>query len=120
MKEEIKNWLEQAKHDLKVAEYNLNGSFLDPAVFYCQQSAEKALKSVYIKKFKNLIRVHDLVLLARKIKAPLKIIELCKELNPAYQYTRYPDVAPVNDLKEKAVKFIDSVKEILKWAEENI
>jgi hypothetical protein len=44
MNEEVKNWLEQAEHDIEVAEYNLKGNMLDAAVFYSQQATEKALK----------------------------------------------------------------------------
>ena len=117
---ESKIWFKKAEEDFDTAKYNLKGNKIEPAVFFLQQSAEKALKAIYIKEYKSIIKVHDLVLLAKKIKAPLKIIELCKELNPAYQYTRYPDVAPVNNLKEKATKFVNSVEEILKWTKENI
>ncbi len=117
---ESKIWFKKAEQDFDTAKYNLKGNKIEAAIFFLQQSAEKALKSVYIKKFKNLIKVHDLVLLARKIKAPLKIKEFCRELTPAYQYTRYPDIIPAKNLEEKAVKFVDSVKEILKWTGTNI
>ena len=48
MKPEVKDWLEQAEHDIEVAEYNFNGNMLDAAAFYSQQAAETALKSIYI------------------------------------------------------------------------
>jgi len=117
---ESKIWFKKAEEDFETAKYNLEGNKIGAAVFFLQQSAEKALKAVYIKRFKNLIKVHDLVLLARKLKAPIMIVELCKELSPAYQYTRYPDIIPVANLKEKSTKFVDSVKEILKWTKKNI
>jgi HEPN domain-containing protein len=44
MKKEVKNWLDQAEHDIEVAEYNFEGNMLDAAAFYSQQAAEKALK----------------------------------------------------------------------------
>ena len=113
-------WFEKAEEDFETAKYNLKGNRIEAAVFFLQQSAEKALKAVYIGKFKNIIKVHDLVLLAKRVKAPLKIIDFCTELGPAYQYTRYPDVIPVDNLKEKAIKFVNSVKSILKWTKENI
>ena len=46
MKKEVKNWLEQAEHEIEVAEYNFEGNILDAAAFYSQQAAEKALKSL--------------------------------------------------------------------------
>jgi len=44
MKKEVKIWLEEAEHDIDVAEYNLEGNMLDAAAFFSQQAAEKALK----------------------------------------------------------------------------
>jgi len=38
MKPEVKNWLEQAEHDIDVAEYNFDGNMLDAAAFYSQQA----------------------------------------------------------------------------------
>ena len=66
MKPEVKDWLEQAEHDIEVAEYNFNGNMLDAAAFYSQQAAEKALKSIYISEFNKLWKVHDLVRIAKK------------------------------------------------------
>lgn len=120
MGNESEIWIKKAEQDFDTAKYNLKGDKVDAAIFFLQQSAEKALKAVYIKKFKNIIKVHDLVLLAKKVKAPLKVIEFCKELTPAYQYTRYPDVSPVNNIKEKTIKFISFVEEILKWTKESL
>lgn len=34
MKKEVKNWLEQAEHDIEVAGYNLKGNM--PAAFYSE------------------------------------------------------------------------------------
>ncbi len=92
MKPEVKNWLEQAEHDIEVAEYNFDGNMLDAAAFYSQQAAEKALKSLYISKFNELWRVHDLVRIAKRIEAPTKIAISCAKITPAYTGTRYPDV----------------------------
>jgi len=120
MVDESEIWLKKAEQDFDTAKYNLKGDKIDAAIFFLQQSAEKSLKAIYIKKFKSIIKVHDLVLLAKKVKAPLKIIGFCQELTPAYQYTRYPDVTPVNNIKEKAIKFVSFVGEILKWTKESI
>ncbi len=119
-KENILKWLEQAEKDLDTAEYNLKGGKLDAGVFFLQQSAEKALKAFYIKKFKSLFKTHDLVLLSKKIKAPKKIIEHCNELNPAYQYTRYPDMPSMENLDEIVGDLVFYTKEILKWVKKNI
>jgi HEPN domain-containing protein len=119
MKKEVKNWLEQAEHDLEVAEYNLDGNMLDAAAFYSQQAAEKALKSLYISKFNELWKVHDLVRIAKRIHAPANIIELCAKITPAYTTTRYPDVGLAYD-REDVEETLMSAKEILKWVKKNL
>src|SRR3990167_5754487 len=86
---EYKEWFSQALRDFDTAKYNIEGARFESGAFFLQQSAEKALKSVYIKKFKTLLKTHDLVLLAKKLHAPEKIIGYCRDLNPAYSYTRY-------------------------------
>lgn len=68
MKEEIKKWFEQAEKDFNTAKYNISGGNLEAGAFFLQQSAEKALKVLYIKKFRKLLKTHDLILLARKLK----------------------------------------------------
>jgi HEPN domain-containing protein len=120
MKKEVKIWLEKSEKDLVTAKYNLQGDQIEAGLFFLQQSAEKALKALYIKKFKSLIKVHDLVLLARKLKAPKEIIELCKKLTPAYQYTRYPDVSPVENIQESASIFLEYCEKIVKWVKKSI
>lgn len=119
--EEAKKWFSKAVEDFNTAKYNLKGEKIDAGLFFLQQSAEKALKAVYIKRFKDLIKVHDLVILARKINAPDNIIDLCKQLNPAYQYTRYPDaIVKIDDPYTKAKDFVNYVEEILKWTKKNL
>jgi len=120
MKKEVKRWFEQAKKDFDTAKYNLEGGETDAGIFFLQQSAEKSLKALYIKKFDKLLRTHDLILLSKKIGAPKKILEYCKKLNPAYQYTRYPDVPAVENLANMTDDFVNYVEEILEWIKKNI
>ena len=54
MDNEIKKWLKKGKSDIITAKYNLDGNKLDAAAFYCHQAAEKALKALYILKYKRL------------------------------------------------------------------
>jgi len=120
MNEEIKKWIEQAEKDFDTARYNLDGGKIEAGLFFLQQSAEKALKATYIKKHGKLLKVHDLFLLAKKVDAPKEILEYCKKLGPAYQYTRYPDMPPIEELDKVAEKFIEYAKEILRWTKEKI
>jgi len=118
--EEVKKWFSKANEDFDTAKYNLKGRRFNAALFFLQQSAEKALKAFYIKKFKDSIKTHDLIILAKKLDAPDEIIKYCKELNPAYIYTRYPDVIPLENPSAKANYFIKHTNRILKWVKENL
>ena len=43
-----------------------------------------------------------------------------RELNPAYQYTRYPDIPSMDNLEEVADNLVIYAEEIIKWTEKNI
>ncbi len=117
---EYENWIKQAEKDLDTAKYNLEGGKIDSGVFFLQQATEKALKALYIKKFKKLFRTHDLIILSKKLKAPKKIQDYCKELNPAYQYTRYPDMPSMENLEEISKDLLNYAEEVLIWVKKNI
>ena len=105
MGNEYNLWLKKAEQDLDTAKYNIEGRKFDAGLFFLQQAAEKSLKALHIKKFRELFKTHDLVILARKLKAPKNIEDFCKELTLAYQYTRYPDVSEGENLENKAERF---------------
>lgn len=119
MKEEVENWWKKAEDDLETAEYNLKGRRVDAAAFYCQQSVEKALKTLYIKKFKELIRTHDLLFLGKKLELPEELLSICDKINPFYVGTRYPDFHEEYPIGEIS-KAIDNAKKVLKWVREKI
>ena len=54
---------------------------------------EKALKALYLNKHKEVPKVHDLVLLAKKLSLPEDVVEKCDRLTKVYIDTRYADVA---------------------------
>ncbi len=76
MKEDAERWLRQAKEDLRAAQYNFYGKKYKVAAFLCQQSAEKALKALLIKKTNEFPKIHDLMKLARLLNCPDNILEL--------------------------------------------
>ncbi len=119
MEEEIKNWLESGKNDLKTASYNLDGGRLDAAAFFAQQAAEKFLKAMQIKKLGKFEKTHDLVLLAKSVGAPTRIIKLCEILAPFYTVTRYPDVR-ISYGKEKVSSAVEASEKVGRWVEQNL
>ena len=66
-------WLLKANNDLKSAKKLMEGTdaIADTAIYYCQQCAEKALKSFLLYNKKPLKKIHDLELL----------VELCIEID---------------------------------------
>ena len=106
MGNEHAEWIAKAERDFDTAKYNIEGKKFEGGLFFLQQSAEKALKALYIKKFRKLFKTHNLVVLARALKADKRILTICEQLSPAYQYTRYPDVAEIGDLEQKASIFL--------------
>lgn len=118
--EEYKEWLQKAEEDLDTALYNIKGKKFEAGLFFLQQSAEKALKSLYIKKFKELFKTHDLVILANRLNAPEGIIECCRKLSPIYFYTRYPSKEEVKNLENKVEDYVRCSKEIIKWIKEHL
>ena len=91
MREEVKNWLEQAQRDLDTAQYLFAGKKYKDSSFYCQQAAEKSLKAVLISKKGELIKIHDLIKLSNLAGIDPLLKNDCKELTTVYIDARYPD-----------------------------
>ena len=117
---EERDWMQKAKKDLEAAKSSFDAGHYEWVCFQSQQAAEKSLKAVYIKKYKKLLKVHDLVLLAKKVLAPKEILDFCKELTLAYQYSRYPLDSKINNFNAKADKFLIYAEKIIKWTEKNV
>jgi len=119
MKSETALWFMQAEQDLEVAKKNLKLKEWYVSAFLSQQAAEKALKAVYIKKFNDLIKVHDLVFLGRKVGVSEEILKGCGYLSRAYIESRYPgdfETPSEKFSEEEALKCIRIADEVLKWA----
>lgn len=124
MNEDIENWWKQALHDLKAAEYNLEGNILDTASFLSQQSVEKSLKALYIKEKHILKKTHSISGLAKELNLPDALVAKIAELEPIYQRTRYPDIAqkiPAEDFEKSDVEnFINIAQEVIEWIEKKL
>ena len=119
MKEEVKRWWSKAKDDLEKAIILHKNRKYDGAVFFCQQSVEKGLKAVLIKKTGKFPKIHDLIRLARLTNSKVRILELCAMINPAYTTSRYPDSIKKYS-KEECKKVIGYTREVLEWIKENL
>jgi len=120
MKKETKEWINKAEDDLDSAKFNFSGGKYEVAIFLCQQAAEKAMKALLIEKRKELIKTHDLFLLANKLKAPKDIIEHAKELTLAYTYVRYPGAPEIKDIEGRTKSFLDYADGVIKWIKKSL
>ena len=66
MREETKNWLKQAEMDFETAKGNVEIKKYYATAFFCQQTAEKALKAMALEKLREPARSHNLLELAKK------------------------------------------------------
>ena len=113
-------WMEKAKQDLNASKDSLKSNNLGWATFQIQQSAEKALKSVLIKKESRLVKNHDLVYLGNMLNLPKNYLDHCKEISQFYVVNRYPDIPEINLTKERVEEYLSWTKEVLEWCEKQI
>ena len=120
MRKVIEDWLEQSKHDLKVAKDNFNLGNFDVVALYPQQTVELALKALYMLKFnKTPPKTHDLAMLLDKLDAPNNIMVIAEQLMPGCVISRYPDLAGTSPFKfyskDSSKKLLEAAEEALVW-----
>lgn len=125
MRKEVRDWFEQAKHDIETARLLYKNKVYDSAAFYSFQSAEKALKALsyffgYIP-----LKTHNLLELANMIREiDIPVIDELKTLTPHYTVSRYPDAANgiPSEIYTNTISrdCIICAEKILKWVEKTI
>lgn len=60
MKNAVKEWIKQTEDELNMAEYLLQGKYFKGACFHSQQSIEKSIKTMLIKKGWELEKTHSI------------------------------------------------------------
>lgn len=105
MRKEARDWLKQAKADMKTARDCLTTRNYYASAFFNQQAMEKLLKCYYIVKQKRVPpRTHNLLDLSLELKIPDRFLTTARELTPAFIIARYPNAAggpPVDLYDEK-------------------
>ena len=121
---EEKEWLTQAEADFKTATNSLASKDYYASAFWSQQAIEKCLKAIIIKKSKELIKIHDLILLGKKANLPTDLLNKINLLSGVYIETRYGIIQgqiPSKKFKEKDVsEFLSISKEVLEWSRKKI
>ncbi|MEM2964264.1 MAG: HEPN domain-containing protein [Candidatus Bathyarchaeia archaeon] len=129
-REDALRWLEQAEHNLKVAEHNFKANFYSDTCFMAEQTAQAALKAFIIYHRRRAIWEHSIQELARICSQYDKdfeeFIEYGKILDRYYIPTRYPDAlaspaVPYKTYTEKdAREALNLVKKMVNKVSEKI
>ena len=99
-KEEARRWFQQARYDLKAAQWNAEGKFFNTSCFLAQQSAEKVLKSLlyHVGARRKALLTHSLVEMVQEAGKGLKtmqsLLEDARKLDIHYIPSRYPNGLP--------------------------
>ncbi|MDD1754323.1 MAG: HEPN domain-containing protein [Methanothrix sp.] len=122
MRDDVKNWWEQAKHDLYAAKFNFDGGLYDVSAFYCHQSIEKGLKALCILKNKESPgKTHSLIFLGRSCELPERYYPFLKRLTPEFVLSRYPDISGELPFllydREWVENYLKKADEVLSWIE---
>ncbi len=118
IRNDIQVWWKQASRDFRSAKNSFNSTDYYVCALLCQQAVEKALKYLHFWKGKELLRVHDLVKLAKEADAPLDILQKCSEISPVYTEVRYPEgnELPASKVNKQEAEYILKLsQEILQW-----
>ena len=115
-------WWAYAERDLGTAQALIEAERWDAVSFFAQQAVEKAFKALLVQRGeKSPPRIHDLVVLGRRVGAPSTWEQESNELTRAYVVTRYPDaVVEAEGLggidQPMARRHLQLAEEVLEWA----
>lgn len=119
MRKEASRLWEQALEDLDTAKKLLEVKKYYASVFFSEQAAEKALKTLFMERERKVLFTHDLTELAEKLNAPEDVYEAAAELSPDYIITRYPNAANAVPAKlytrKSAETHLNYGEEIIRW-----
>ena len=122
---DVDEWLRFVEMDMSTARHlfkMMHPKPLEIICFHCQQAAEKAIKALFILKEIEVIKIHDLIILLKKIETffsvPLSVKNASDDLTPfaaTFRYPQYPDID--EDITRKALSDMDIVVD---WCKEQI
>ena len=118
-----REWLNRAKSNLALAKSRVPNAYLEDLCFEAQQSAEKAIKGVLIRRGIEFPYVHDLAQLLSLLdgdgeSVPPEILEAAG-LSPFAVITRYPGTArPVTE--QEYERAIATAEAVVQWADRRL
>lgn len=90
-----RKWIDQALHDLHMAEKNLTIQGYDIAAFLSHQAVEKLLKGIIAMKGERIPKTHYIDELGKSLNLPDTILDILYDLSVDYQFARYPDMSDI-------------------------
>ena len=122
-----RDWLEQAKRDLQRAHIDVQYEYWEWACFTCQQSAEKAVKSLLMN-YGYTAWGHSITAMLRNlsnVSIPDIVMEQGQKLDAFYIPTRYPngfiEGKPADYYNQRqAQEAIDAATNIIRFCENNL
>jgi HEPN domain-containing protein len=120
-----KDWLLQAENDLLLAHVALREGFYSQVCFICQQTAEKAIKSVGYHREAKAIFGHSLIKLCEVFQINGELRTAAGVLDQFYLAARYPDALPAGApcevfSEQQAQEAINLAKKFIAFAHSNI
>ena len=94
MKNRAKDWLDQAKDDLRWGRASAASRFYSQSCFIAQQVAEQSLKALAYFRGAEFVRGHSVLLVCRELSINGTLEEAAQRLDQYYIPTRYPDAQP--------------------------
>ncbi len=120
IRDDVLNWLSEAKADLRHAEASIRIGDYNWACFAAQQAAEKALKALILHVLGEYPRGHDLVRLYRRVKDHVEVRlneSSLARLSAYYTQARYPNAGlerPSEEItKEQAEEAVSIARDVL-------
>ncbi len=111
-----RKWIQQAVHDLDLAERNLTIEGYDIAAFLSHQAIEKLLKALFILEDRPIPKIHYIDELAHRLKLSPEIRSHVIELSGDYTLSRYPDISETVPFKlysyNLAKEKVDAAKKV--------
>jgi HEPN domain-containing protein len=120
---EVAAWLAKSKSDSRIARaaVEIEGPLWDQACFHAQQSAEKAIKALFVACDLDVPRTHDLVFLVERLAqrepSASSLLETASGLAQHAVTPRYPSfLAP--ETEEDAREALEAAAAIVAWVED--
>lgn len=119
MRQEIRDGWQHSQEDFTTARVLRDNGRYYASVFFCQQTAEKALQALYMETHAQSPATHNLIMLTRDLQAPPEVCTAARELNPDYLTTRYVDAANgvSADMYDEAAaeRHLQYAEEMVQW-----